>query len=246
MRKDVTVQQQMALNAKLDRLAQAALRAHERAKHCAAKLVENAARSGQFLLKARDLCDTDAWDDFLLNKFKASERTAYRYMHIAKHWTRLQAIAPPEALTSLRKATQLLESLLLGDDAAGVTKRRRKKRARPTLQLPAPDSPNASAGQPTAEPPVASAEAVAAERTGLERMFRGMQRVLIQLSEELASPTPPNYQVRHAQDAIRRARLHFEQAGQRLFSRSALSAAPDKTTEVASTQQVAPFPTEGG
>ncbi len=115
MRHDLTVRQQTALNAKLDRLGRAAHLAHERAKVCVAKLVENAARAGQSLCKARDLCDTDDWDDFLVNKFKGPERTAQRYMYIARHWTLLKAAAPPEALTSVRKATQLLNTLLVGE-----------------------------------------------------------------------------------------------------------------------------------
>lgn len=208
------------MNARLDRLAAAALKAHDLAKRYAAKMVENMARSGEALLKDRDLCDNDAWDDFLANKFKVSKSTAYRYMYIAKHWTRLAAIAPPEALTSLRKATRLLDSLLLGDEAAGGPKRRRKNRAHTTLELPAPESANASAGGLSPKQAVVKAEAVDAERTGLERMYREMQRVLIELGEELSLLTPLNLQVRNAQDAIRRARLYFEQTGQRLFSAS--------------------------
>lgn len=220
MKQELTVQQRTALNTKLDRLAQAALRAHERAKQCAATLVQNMARSGEALCKARDLCDNAAWEDFLLNKFKVSKTTAYRYMYIAKHWARLQAIAPPEALTSLRKATRLLDSLLLGEAAADGSKRRRKKRASPTLELPAP---SASGRQLSPAAAVAAVESVDAARSGLERMYRDMHRVLIDLSDELSQMRPPSFEVRNAQDALDRARLHFEDARSGLFASAATS-----------------------
>jgi hypothetical protein len=226
MPNDLTIRQQHALSAKLDRLAEGARRAHERAKHCAAKLVENAARSGQFLLKARDLCDNDQWNDFLVHKFKVSDRTAYRYMYIAKHWARLQAIAPPEALSSLRKATQLLNSFLLGEDSPdGAVARSRKKRSKSAPQIPAPVAAPEStmSGEPVAAP-------ADAKHSGLERLYRDMQELLAQLSEELSQLTPPTYQVRRALEAVGRARTGFEQAGRRLFSDAATLTEPEEST----------------
>ena len=55
MKQELTVQQRIALNTKLDRLAQAALRAHERAKRCAVNLVQNMALRSGALQGARPL-----------------------------------------------------------------------------------------------------------------------------------------------------------------------------------------------
>jgi hypothetical protein len=112
---------------KLDKLGRAARRAHDRVRACAAKAVENMVRAGQALCKARDLCDTEEWDEFVAKYLNKAERTAQTYMRLARSWPVLQAVAPPEALTSQRKALRLLNSLALGEPPAGSSAGQRQE-----------------------------------------------------------------------------------------------------------------------
>jgi hypothetical protein len=184
---------------KLQKLATTAYRAHLRARECAAKSVENMVRAGQALRKLRDLSDDTEWNAFLENNFDGSERTVQRYMYLAKHWSLLQAVAPPEALTSQRKAMQLLRTLLYGEGAtAEAAGPRRKPRATAAIEL----KPAAARSDAT------SAHVNAADddgRNAVTRMCDHVMRVLAELTRDLSELAPPHYLVSYALGAISRA-----------------------------------------
>jgi hypothetical protein len=188
--------------ARLDRLGRAAKQAHDRVRKCAIKAVENMVRSGQALCKARDLCDTVEWDQFVAKYFGRAERTAQTYMKLARNWPVLQAVAPPEALTSQRKALRLLNSLVLGEAPGTAAAGPRRKQRR---------------GGASLEPPAPAAAADEERRVALSRIYQQMLRVLANVTKDLSEVTPSNYDVRNALDAIRRARNDFVASAEKLF-----------------------------
>lgn len=224
MRRDLVGREEnLLLNAKLARLGRAAKRAHDRARQCAAKAVENMVRSGQALCKARDLCETDEWDDFLAIYFGRALRTAQTYMKLARHWSELQAVAPPEALTSQRKALRLLNSLALGEEppAAAPDARSKKRARRAALELAAPPATAGSGGaaQPPATDhnPAPSAVADEQRRNAVRRMYHQTLGLLSDLTRDLSDLSPPHYLVGSAIQRISCARFEFEQDARKLF-----------------------------
>ena len=213
----------------LQRLARAANRAHQRAGVCAAKAVECAARSGEALRKARDLCDTEEWADFLENDFQGSLRTAQRYMYLAKHWPQLQAAVPRAALTSQRKAVQVLNALLLGDEplVEGAGARPKKPTTGDTMALSAPTTSEDESHRPD-QPPTTNNADDDERRIAIRRMYDQTMRVLTELADDLSHVTPRHYNVSHALSAIHRARDQCQEAGQTLFP--LLNASPQAKT----------------
>jgi hypothetical protein len=205
--------EQPLLSEELARLGCEAREAHDRVRQCAAEAVENMVGAGQALRKARDLCDTDQFDAFITTHFRGKLRTAQTYMKLARHWSALRAVAPPETLTSQRKALRLLDKLIAGEEAAP----RRTRASRAAAEVAA--SP---AGPTAAEttPPTTASTGLSYEgrRAALRRIYDQMQRLLDELTEDLAGLKPPHYLVEQALTAIARARVQNEQLGKKLFS----------------------------
>lgn len=66
-------------------------------------------RAGELLIEAKQAVTHGEWSDWLAaNVRRASERSAQRYMRLAKHWPELQAKAPSVADLSLGAAEALL------------------------------------------------------------------------------------------------------------------------------------------
>lgn len=203
---------------KLQKLAEAAERAHLRAYKCAAKSVENMARAGQSLRKFRDLADDKEWEDLIVHHFDGSERTVQRYMYLAKHWSLLEANAPPKGLTSQRKAIQLLRTLLYGEGATGpaVGTGRKRRAAAPIDVKPATVMSDASAAAP---PPCDATSATSSpaereQRLAVTRIHDHVLHVLAELTKELSQLTPPHHAVAYALESIARAQRQVEQSGQ--------------------------------
>jgi hypothetical protein len=109
-------------------LARTANRENKLATESAQNAIEHAVRAGDALCKARDLCDAGQWGNFIDKEFDGSLRTAQKYMRLAKNWRKLTANAPRAALTSQRKAAQVLSSIVAGDgipDLPGARKPRK-------------------------------------------------------------------------------------------------------------------------
>lgn len=205
---------------KLRKLAEAAERAHLRAFKYAARSVENMARSGRALRKFRDLADDKDWEDLILHKFEGSERTVQRYMYLAKYWSLLEANAPPEGLTSQRKAIQLIRRLLRSERATDELPATRGKRRPVAVIDVAPEA--ADCGTNAAAPPspeAASATSSAADdhrRTSVARMYEDVLHILAELTEELSQLRPPHSVVAYALGSIANAKQQVEQSAQRL------------------------------
>lgn len=221
MRRELVVGNQNPLfKPKLQKLAIAAERAHLRAHKHAAQSVANMARAGRSLRKFRDLADDKEWEDLIVHHFDGSERTVQRYMYLAKHWSLLEANAPPEGLTSQRKAIQLVRTLLYGEGATGQVVGTRGKPCAAAIDV----APAAVIGDASALPPppfeATSAPTSAAEdeqRTMLTRMYDHVLQVLAELTKELSQLTPPHSAVQYALGSIARAQRQVEESGQTLF-----------------------------
>ncbi|MGH7136616.1 MAG: hypothetical protein ACREHD_12815 [Pirellulales bacterium] len=218
MRRELVVGNENPLfKPKLQKLAIAAERAHLRAHKHAAQSVANMARAGRSLRKFRDLADDKEWEDLIVHHFEGSERTVQRYMYLAKHWSLLEANAPPEGLTSQRKAIQLLRTLLYGERATGQVVGTRRKPCAAAI-----DVTPAAIGDASAPPPfeVTSATSSAAEderRTVLTRMYDQVLHALAELTKELSQLAPPHSAVQYALGSIARAQRQVEESGQTLF-----------------------------
>lgn len=181
--RELTVHQESSLlRPELRELAAEAIRSHQRARKCAAAAMRNIVRAGHALRKLRDLCDDAEWRE-IVARFDGSERTVQRYMLLAKYWPLLESAAPPNSLTSQRKAMRLLQTLLYGEPApARVSGRRAGARgANPAGVIfdANDDLPRLPAARPPAlESPAPAAPDGKSPDDGLERLYRELHRLL--------------------------------------------------------------------
>jgi hypothetical protein len=213
MSQDLEVRNENSLaSAELAELGREALAAHERVRQCAAEAVENMVRAGQLLCKARDLCATRAFEQFIVNHFRGKRRTAQTYMKLARNWHLLEAAAPPETLTSQRKALRLLDRLLAATESPSEKPARRQRensRAAAVLTTPAETG---AVDVIAASPAALSANSVGDEREmAVKEMYHETLRLLAELSKELVPLTGEHEAVEHALHVIDRTRSRFEQ-----------------------------------
>jgi hypothetical protein len=70
---------------------------------------------GELLIQAKQLVAFGDWNNWLMENFAGSCRTAQAYMRIAKHWPKIEAKAQRVAELSFRQALRLA-----GDETAGL------------------------------------------------------------------------------------------------------------------------------
>lgn len=232
MSQDLIVREQNLLSSDvLAELGRQALEAHERVRDCALEAVANMVRAGEMLCKARDLCDARQFQRFISDHFRGKRRTAQTYMKLARNWPTVQAAAPPDALTSQRKALRILDGILANLDPSNETPRRRKRHSPTTTELTTAE-PATPIGTDAAEcgfvaPPEKAAASVDDElRRAVFRMYQETLRMLAELSNELIRVTPEPYAVDKAVQLIDETRSKLKKRGRKLFAVEAISGVP--------------------
>jgi hypothetical protein len=95
---------------RLPHLAAVANDAHERAAQSLRTATECAREAGDALIEAKAAVGHGGWSAWLKENFKAGERTAQRYMRVAKHWSEITAKTTCVSDLSVNEALRLLES----------------------------------------------------------------------------------------------------------------------------------------
>lgn len=217
MRQELEVyQENQLLRPELRELAAVAVTSHKRARKCAALAMENIIRAGQALRKLRDLCDDGEWREFM-SKFDGSERTVQRYMLLAKHWPMLESAAPPDSLTSQRKALRMLRTLLYGETspASGSESRPKASGADPSAAAPeaSDTSPRPALEPPALEPPAPAALSGEMLKAALQRTYQDLLHVFEELCESLSSQRPAHPLVQQALATVYGAHSRFQEIG---------------------------------
>lgn len=227
MSQDLVVREQnLMLNDTLAELGREALAAHDRVRQCAAEAVENMVRAGEALCKARDLCDTHQFNQFIAHHFRGKRRTAQTYMKLTRNWPALVAAAPPETLTSQRKALRILDRLLAAPEPSSQKTTRGKRPERPAPADLAAPAQAGSVVRDTGRPADAADDE---RRTAVREMYQTALQLLAELTKELLQVTPQHYAVEYALHLIDKSRSQFEQRGRELFGAEAITSVPRRS-----------------
>ncbi|HEX7380036.1 MAG TPA: hypothetical protein VF278_23145 [Pirellulales bacterium] len=145
--------------------------------------------------------------------------------------TRAGKSAPPDALTSQRKALRFLDGILAKSDPSNETPRRRKRHspatAAPTAAEPAtPNGADGAACGFVSLPETAAASVDDEHRRAAFRMYQETLRMLAELSHELIRVTPEPYAVDMAVQLIDETRSKLKKRHRKLFAVEAISGVP--------------------
>ena len=99
---------EVATGGNLATLANLINQAHQSVQAAITEGLQHAKAAGELLLQAKAQCPHGAWGSWLDDNFQGSDRTAQRYMTIAKRWPELEAKATRVSDLPFREAVKLL------------------------------------------------------------------------------------------------------------------------------------------